>query len=150
MFKIWNNLTISYILKYQSTHLGSPQSLDMVSSLSMVSWVCRANFMDEWEKPLRIWTVTGLVVTGTALSDVRKPGLWWMQDADVVWNDEKLVSGYWILVLDKVEEDRMTDELGYIIDECGRFSISSWLVDVALSPKTENHLKSPKFRRFSI
>ena len=57
-----------------------------------------------------------------------------MQDVDVV-DDEKLVSGYWILVLDdKDEEHRMTDDLGYIIDECGRFSISSWLV-VALPQK---------------
>ena len=54
------------------------------------------------------------------------------------------------LILDKVEEDKMTGELGYIIDECVRFSISSWLVDDALPQKTENHLKSPKFQRFSI
>ena len=40
--------------------------VDVVSSLSMVSSVCRPKFMDEG-KPLCIWTATGLVTTGSAL-----------------------------------------------------------------------------------
>ena len=95
--------------------------------------------------PLHTWTATGLVV-------IVMSGNWFvmvMKNVDVVdwW---KPVSDYWILVLDKDEEYRMTDDLGYVIDECGRFSISSWLVNVALSPKTESHLKSLKFEDFQF
>ena len=148
MFKIWNNLTILYFKVPVHPFEFATVPVDAVSSCSMVSSVCRANFMDEG-KPLHIWTATGLVVIITWMVMSENQFVMVMKDVDVVdwW---KLVSDYWILVLDKDVEHRMTNDLGYIIDECGRFSISSWLVDDALSPKIKSHLKSPKFQRFSI
>ena len=67
--------------------------------------------------------------------------------------DERQKTGfwYWLLVLDvEFRKHRMTNGLGYVFDECGRFSISSWLDDVALPQETKSHLKSPQFQRFSI
>ena len=49
--------------------------------------------------------------------------------------DERWKTGfwYWLLVLDvELKNNRMTNGLGYDFNECGRFSISSWLDDVAL------------------
>ena len=131
MFKILNNLTISYFKVPVHPFGFATVPVHVVSSLSMVSSVCRPKFMDE-EKPLHIWTDwTGC--NWICTDDIRKPvcdgddGCWcsWLMKTSF-W--------YWILVLDKDVEHRMTDDLGYIFDECGRFSISSWLV-VALPQK---------------
>ena len=77
-------------------------------------------------------------------------GCWcWMNDN--LMKNWFLATGWLLWKLDvEFRKHRMTDDLGYVIDECGRFSISSWLDDVALSPKTKSHLKSPTFCRFSI
>ena len=83
MFKILNNLTISYFKVPVHPFGFAKVPVDVVSSLSMVSSVCRPKFMDEG-KPLHIWTVTGLVVTRSVLMML---GNWFvivMMDVDVV------------------------------------------------------------------
>ena len=56
-----------------------------------------------------------------------------------------------VLVLDvDLKNGRMTNGLGNDFDECGRFSISSWLVDVALPQGNEINLKSTQFGRYEF
>ena len=52
-------------------------SVDAVSLLSTLSSVSGLKFMDEG-KPLRIWTATGLVTTG---SSMMMSGNWFVMDA---------------------------------------------------------------------
>ena len=148
MFKMLNNLTISYF-QVPVHPFGFCHSLNWCSFFTFHGFFKIWTKVHGWGKTSSHlhcdWTGYNWIFTG----DVRKL----ICDECrmlILWNDEKLVSGYWILVLDKNVEHRMTDDLGYIIDECGRFSISSWLVAGCPTPKTENHLKSPKFWRFSI
>ena len=97
--------------------------VDAISSVSWGSSVSGPKFLYEG-KPLHIWTATGLAVTWYSML---MSGNWFvmvMIDVDAVdwW---KPVSGYWYWI----------QETGWLMtevisdDECGRFSISSWLVD---------------------
>ena len=103
-------------------------------------------------KPLHIWTATGLAVTWWSMLMSGNQFVMVMMDVNGVdwWK-----TGFWLLDTGtgtgcRKQETEMADDLGYITDECGRFSISSWLDAGCPTPKTENHLKSPKFWRFQI
>ena len=120
---------------------------EAVSLVYLGPSVSRPKFLYEG-KPLHIWTATGLAVTW---SSMLMSGNWFVMDAGCwccrMMKNRFLATGYWYWIQDT--GNRMTDDWVYITDECGRFSISSWLI-VALPQKTENHLKSPKFWRFQF
>ena len=77
------NLNICFV-KYQSTHLGLPQSLLM--QFLHFPWFLQYVDQSSWieGKPLHIWTVTGLVVTGSALVMSENWFVMVMMDVDVV------------------------------------------------------------------
>ena len=124
MFKHPN--MIKYVITSTSpTHLGLSQSLLMwfLCQSSVSLWWF--NVHDE-ETPLHIRTATGLAATWNFLIAWRlETGLWqwlhgWWMLMLILQNDENWF--LWLLVLDNWCRVDIYD------DECGRFSISSWMV----------------------
>ena len=86
----------------------------------------------------------------TAVELMLMPGNWFVM---VIWLVMWCMTKNQFLVLDNGTgtgcriQMILGDGVGYDIDECGRLSISSWLI-VALPSETEINLNSPNFKEF--